>query len=80
MKEFLKEEWKKLQEQLRQSVAFANEELGGDAEGRSEAADQFCKQGPPERYSELLERTREAAELARSWRESEQPDQSTNAA
>jgi len=70
MDDFYQQQW----ENLSKRVKATAEHFGG--EDRLTKAEQFTQQDPPSSYKELLQRHRKAAELAVSWQEEAQPNES----
>jgi len=67
MSDFLKTEWDVLCEQTRQSAQY-HQERCPELQGRAnEECEKFCSQQPPANYSELLQRTESARDLAVGW-------------
>lgn len=69
--QFVCREWDDLCNRLAQSATCLGK-AAGEAESFSRRARDFSQQEPPARYDELLDRVREAAELAKQWQLSAQ--------
>ncbi len=67
MSDFLKTEWEELCEQTRQSAKYHLERCPELEERINREQEQFCSQQPPSSYSELLQRTTSARDLAVNW-------------
>lgn len=67
--EFIDREWSELQKQLKQAAKHVPESARTSQLECSKSVEQFCQGKAPERYPELLQRVKEATELALSWRE-----------
>ena len=63
--QFVQDEWDKLCERVIQTANFADAE--SNEQVSLEQAKEFCEQEPPDRYTQLLDRVRGAAELAVGW-------------
>jgi hypothetical protein len=67
MSNFLTTEWEKLCEQTRQSARYHVERCPELDERINGEQEQFCSEQPPSSYSELLQRTTSARDLAVGW-------------
>ncbi|MFG0255187.1 MAG: hypothetical protein ACF787_08820 [Rhodopirellula sp. JB053] len=65
---FVQSQWQELCEHLKQVAQHLGERAGSTSQYADEAA-QFCASEPPDRYSHLLDRVREAAHLAIRWQD-----------
>jgi hypothetical protein len=65
---FVAREWAELCDGVRKCADLAGK-LCGDDQHFVNAADGFCTGQRPQRYGELLERVRDAAQLAISWQD-----------
>lgn len=69
--QFIQNEWEQLCERVVQTAIHVDTESD---EGTSLLqAKEFCDQEPPNRYTQLLDRVRGAAELAVSWQTDDEP-------
>lgn len=65
--EFVQRQWNELCEHLERIAEHISQGSGATQRCNLELH-RFCEQEPPERYQHLLQRVRDAAELASTWR------------
>lgn len=71
MKSFIKQQWSDLCERTRRSAKHYSESNPNQKDQFMKECDAFCNSEAPENYSELLDRTTEARDLAMRWMNAE---------
>lgn len=69
MREFFEQEWKDLGERLRRTAEHFGVLNANSPKNSSAAVEAFLSREAPNRYDELLDRYRDAAQLAVEWQD-----------
>ena len=73
MNNYCSQQWADLCERTRRSANHHVEFRSDDRDAIMNECNSFCKNHPPQSYSELLERTTQARDLAVGWMDGNEP-------
>lgn len=78
MQRFIEQQWQDLCSRTQRSADYFAEAFPQHRDAIQQQSDRFCNQPVPSWYPELLDRVREAAEMAVTWSDPDMHDRSAD--